>query len=199
MEEHRYQSQKRTYTEFLEHEDSSDGRHIGRNSSTASSSAPSTVWTRVADLCARCKTIDLVGLFDEKSESIRTDLGKFVIDLESSVEQLKAANCSLCQLFASVAPSDLDEDGSPRISNYHLRAFSGYRTFGNFTAREFPFPDTTLLAVVRFEITAPNPGNDGAYGKIANSWRETGLLSSVSTDAFQVRGILRRRVCGEVA
>lgn len=99
MEEHRYQSQKRTYTQFLEHKDSSEARHIGRNSPTASSSTSSTVSARLADLCARCKTIDLVGLFDEKSERIKTDLGKFVVDLESSVEQLKAANCPLCQLL----------------------------------------------------------------------------------------------------
>jgi hypothetical protein len=93
--------------------------------------------------------------------------------------------------LASVAPSDVNGDGPPRISNCHLRAFSGHQTFGNFTAREFLFLDTTLLAVVRLEIKAANSGNDGAYGKMARSWKETGFLPSVKggrrTDQFQVR------------
>ncbi|RDL40215.1 uncharacterized protein BP5553_00194 [Venustampulla echinocandica] len=130
------------------------------------------------DSCRRCRDIGLPKIF---AGNISFEHAEFVCDLDASVDQLEASDCSLCQLLASMAPSDLDDDGSARVKNCHLRAFSMGRIFPTLSPTSpLNLPgsgDTTLLAVLRSDFadyswSQYNP----SFHKTVRSLEETGLL-----------------------
>jgi hypothetical protein len=137
---------------------------------------PSLVAPETARLCARCKKIDLEAIFRKK---ITRDLSSFIIDLEASVGELKTSDCDMCQLFGSMSPSDFNEDGSARYERCHLRAFSANRVFAGLTAIEMrKIHDTTLLGVVRVDISDANNCKNYSSFDLRDYLQETGYLCS---------------------
>jgi hypothetical protein len=157
---------KRDYAHFLEQDLESSSQR----------SKPTIILPELDQLCTRCQSIDLLEIFQRK---VKIDRGSFVKDLGSSVEELKASHCVLCQLFGSISPSDLDEDGSKRSETCHLRAFSANRVYAGLDTRKmFDISDTTLLGVVRTSISEANSGRRNAYGRVGSCMEEAGYLCS---------------------
>jgi hypothetical protein len=78
-----------------------------------------------------------------------------------------------------MSPSDLDADGSKRSETCHLRAFSANRVYAGLDARRMlDISDTTLLGVVRINVSEANSGRQNAYERIKSCVEETGYLCS---------------------
>jgi hypothetical protein len=180
MEKSRAQNKKREYAQFLEE---------GSMPSNQSTKSP-LVSPELDRLCARCRAIDLKAIFQKE---IKVDeRGSFIMDLQASIEELKASACDMCQLFGSVGPSDFNEDGSARTEQCHLRAFSANRVFAGLAATEMrEIHDTTLLGVVRVDRSDARSGRKSSKRLIREGLKETGYLCS--PQAKQGKSILKVR------
>jgi hypothetical protein len=132
--------------------------------------------TSPADLCARCAVIDFDELFSTK---IKNRMGKFIIELAASRSELEASICSLCQLFASVAPTKAEPLFpwmGKRTAPLNLHAFSARRVFLGKDANKFIREDVTLLGVVQIDVKDALSDDDDAYIKMDKWLSETGYL-----------------------
>jgi hypothetical protein len=143
-----------------------------------SSAFPRSVIPQAESLCPRCQSIDLDEVFRRKVEA---DLGSFIIDLQSTVQELESSDCELCQLFASVSPLDHEKYGYPQMLKCHLRAFSAGRAFSRLKPDEMlQVRDSTLLAVLRTPIKHAKHWSNCEYLWVRDSLKETGYLGLVS-------------------
>jgi hypothetical protein len=146
-----------------------------------------------ASLCAKCATIDLQEAFKD-GYAVNNDGGRFATELEGIILDLRNAACPLCQLFASVCPSDRIPSESTRCRRFHLRSFSGNRLFARLTRKEMSgVADTVLLGVVRvgIETVAGWIGDKIPPSQLGvmESLKETGCLGMLSSSSFGVRRI----------
>ena len=170
---------KRRYAQFLEHAEPSN------QDTELAVKQP-----KLDELCARCRVIDLQEIFQRK---VQRDLGSFVMDLDSSVEELKASDCPLCQLFGSMSPSDVAKGGWKRTERCHLRVFSANRVFAGLRASNMrETSDTTLLGVVRISASHANTGIEHAMHRLWSCLDETGCLHRVQE--IQLQSILGVRL-----
>jgi hypothetical protein len=129
-----------------------------------------------ADLCVRCTAIAFDELFSTK---VKNRMGKFIIELAASRSELEASVCSLCQLFASVAPTKAEPLFpwmGKRTAPLNLRAFSARRVFLGRDANKFVRDDVTLLGVVQIDDKDALSDDDDAYIKMDKWLSETGYL-----------------------
>jgi len=108
------------------------------------------------DLCPRCRQIDFGEILRQE---VTSDLGSFILDLNTSTDDLIESKCPLCRLFGSMAPSQ------SFISEFlhsgdlcHLRAFSANRTYANLAWEDIQGRDAVLIGVFHNfpGMTSPN-------------------------------------------
>ena len=105
---------------------------------------------------------------------ISNAVGEDVMDLEATAEELRAAECGLCQLFGSASPLRLE--GSNQTC--HLRAFSAKRTFGWLhNGNQCSMPDTIILGVVSLKRDGPRYITADNYPSMRRSLLDSGYLS----------------------
>jgi hypothetical protein len=184
------QHRKRNYTHFLERERTPEVRCTDPFTGLRQNPHDSQI------ICQRCMALNLHEIF---AQPIKSDLGKYVANLGESIEELKTSDCALCQLFASVSPGDLDEEGAARIKSYHVRTFSENRAVVGLKPKKMlETSDTNLLGVVRIKFTDANTGASNAYSKMRRSPEETGYLcftpTSQSTPRFGVRQVSHKNI-----
>lgn len=166
-------NKRRWYTQFCEH----DWEFSSQRSQSA------VVLPESDKLCARCQAIELQEILQRK---VKGDLGSFVMNLASSVEELKASDCVLCQLFGSMSPSDFDKGGSKRSEHCNLQVFSANRVFAGLDAHKMlDTYDITLLGVVHVSISEANTGREDVYLRLKGCLKETGYLCSVQANKLQ--------------
>ncbi|KAI0411713.1 heterokaryon incompatibility protein-domain-containing protein [Xylaria grammica] len=129
----------------------------------------------VTDLCSTCQGINFKALLSMETENLDSH-GSFILDLKASVQELKASTCRLCRLFASVSPSDYEDDGIARADQCHLRAFSSNAMFVGSERRNTP-----LLAVLRSPHVDSPPQIGSPQPDTQKSLQETGFLA-ISND-----------------
>jgi hypothetical protein len=124
-------------------------------------------------LCARCKSIK----FEKISNwTVPDPIGLSVVNLRATAEELKSADCGLCQMLGSVCPQSPED----RNNQCQLRAFSARAIFGPNRAVQLSssdlFPDIAIFGVVPSKIGGFEPG---AMETMRRSLLETGFLSII--------------------
>jgi hypothetical protein len=110
--------------------------------------------------------------------NVKPRLGDFIMNLADSILELEASGCSLCRLFASLAPSKEEDEQRDVESNIplHLRAFSAAKASIAIDATKFPGPDVTVLGVVNISVKDAKSGRNGAFSRTSASLKKTGYL-----------------------
>jgi hypothetical protein len=167
---HQAVPQKRKHYEFQENDDSSPENPISKPTTTTTPSRGMIAASyEVQNICARCERIDLEKLFNT---DVTADYfqGKFIVRLVE--EYIASSGCTLCKLFASMAPLDIPDgmdDGYDE--GLQLRAFSARSVFCGREARYSMIGDQTLLGVVRFSPPGQTPRFD-AVERMTQSLKE---------------------------
>jgi hypothetical protein len=112
------------------------------------------------------------------------------MELGDSILEWASSGCSLCKLFAEIAPTSSSSQGHWGGVPYHLRVFSARRRFVGVKVTE---DDATLLGIVRISKSDARTGKGEAW-RMDRSLQETGYLCIMDVGGkrqYRVRGICR--------
>jgi len=131
-------------------------------------------------ICLRCKSINLERIF---RNSVSSSYGSYIVTL-GRASYLLESNCLLCQLFASITPSDFDRNSSPRDDFCHLYAFSSSRMYAGLNGLALKsFQDSIMLGVTR--IPPPRRMDTWTWHQMSQSLKETGYICRVDALASE--------------
>lgn len=129
----------------------------------------------LTELCARCQDIDFAQIIRTKPYEY---IGRCVMQLDASFEQLIASRCPLCRLFGSMKPTDHPGESTDSYP-CQLRAFSALGVvIGQTVTQSSNNDDTVILGVVDNVSLAPWPEN-GSH--IWHCVHQAGFLCPLNT------------------